>query len=110
MTTKTDASGNWTYDVQNSLVDGGHQVYVTVNDDTGNVVKQSSPISFLVKSAQAVTVDQYFDTNTSAYAVSDGILWNYILTVLGLMIVGFIFIFILYRHKKSQKEKFNDQI
>ncbi len=108
MTTKTDASGNWTYDVQNSLVDGGHQVYVTVNDDTGNVVKQSNPISFLVKSAQAVTVEQYFDTNTSPFVASDGILWDYILAVAVLMIVGIIFIFILYKHNKSQKEKFND--
>lgn len=61
MVTKTDASGNWSYDIKKSLTDGHHKVFVTVNDDTGKIVKQSRPISFLIKEAQAVTVDDYFD-------------------------------------------------
>jgi hypothetical protein len=104
MTTKTDASGNWTYDVQNSLVDGGHQVYVTVNDDTGSMVKQSNPVSFLVKSAQAVTVGQYFDNSKDLETVTDSMLWVYIVAVAILIIIGIIFIFVLYRNKKSHLE------
>lgn len=69
MTTKTDASGNWVYDIQDSLTDGHHQVYVTVNDDTGKIVKQSKPISFLVRSAQAVSAEDYFDAAESSDSI-----------------------------------------
>lgn len=102
MTTKTDESGNWVYDIQNSLVDGGHKVYVTVNDDTGTIVKQSSPLAFLVKSAQAVTADQYFETGTSIETVTDSMLWLYILGAVLLVVFGIIFIFILHRNKGQQ--------
>lgn len=69
MTTKTDNSGNWVYDIQDSLTDGHHQVYVTVNDDTGKIVKQSKPISFLVRSAQAVSAEDYFDAAESSDSI-----------------------------------------
>jgi hypothetical protein len=71
MTTKTDASGNWSYDIKHSLTDGHHRVFVTVNDDTGKIVKQSRPISFLIKEAQAVTADDYFDETSSSGAVNN---------------------------------------
>ncbi|MBT4447374.1 MAG: hypothetical protein HOD06_01385 [Candidatus Komeilibacteria bacterium] len=71
MTTKTDASGNWSYDIKNSLTDGHHRVFVTVNDDTGKIVKQSRPISFLIKEAKAVTADDYFDEASSSTAVNN---------------------------------------
>lgn len=104
MTTKTDASGNWTYDLKHSLVDGGHKVYVTVNDDTGSIVKQSSPLAFLVKSAQAVSADQYFDTDEAAIeSVTDSMLWLYILGAGILIVFGIVFIFILHRQKNFQK-------
>ena len=61
MLSKTDASGNWSYDLQQSLSDGYHQVYVAINDSSGKIVSQSRPVSFLVKGAQAVTADNYFD-------------------------------------------------
>ena len=65
MLTKTDASGNWSYAIKKSLVDGDHKVYITINDETGKIVKQSNSLSFLVKSAQAVSAADYFDINTS---------------------------------------------
>ena len=71
MTTKTDASGNWSYDIESSLTDGHHRVFVTVNDDTGKIVKQSRPISFLIKEAQAVTADNYFDQTSSSASVKN---------------------------------------
>ncbi|OGY94102.1 MAG: hypothetical protein A2406_01415 [Candidatus Komeilibacteria bacterium RIFOXYC1_FULL_37_11] len=71
MATKTDASGNWSYDIKQSLTDGHHQVFVTVNDDTGKIVKQSRPLSFLIKEAQAVSADNYFDEATTSAAVNN---------------------------------------
>ncbi|MDP2812216.1 MAG: hypothetical protein Q8O32_00795 [bacterium] len=60
MLTKTDESGNWSYDITQTITDGYHQVYVASNDSNGKIIKQSRPVSFLVKNAQAVTADDYF--------------------------------------------------
>ncbi len=51
---KTDANGNWTYDLDSTLADGNHQVYVAATDSLGRVTAQSSPLPF-VKTAQAIT-------------------------------------------------------
>ena len=55
VTVKTDAEGNWTYDLDKELPDGDHEVYVAVTDNVGKITAQSSPLPF-VKTAQAVTV------------------------------------------------------
>jgi hypothetical protein len=52
---KTDADGNWSYELDRDLEDGNHEVYVAVTDATGRISSQSSPIPF-VKTAQAISV------------------------------------------------------
>ena len=96
MTTKTDASGNWSYDIKNSLTDGHHRVFVTVNDDTGKIVKQSRPISFLIKEARAVTADDYFDEDSSSTTVNNLFIY-YILG--GVFLVFLALGVIIYLHK-----------
>ena len=51
---KTDDDGNWSYDLDSSLGNGNHQVYVAVTDNLGRVTAQSSPLPF-VKTAEAIT-------------------------------------------------------
>jgi len=87
MTTKTDESGNWSYTIKNSLTDGHHKVYVTINDDTGKIIEQSSPLSFLVKEAKAVTADEYFDDNIVIDKVSN-MLFYYIIAAIILISLG----------------------
>lgn len=55
VTVKTDAEGNWVYDLDKELPDGDHEVYVAVTDNVGKVAAVSEPLPF-VKTAQAVTV------------------------------------------------------
>lgn len=55
VTVKTDADGNWSYELDRDLEDGNHEVYAAVTDATGRISVQSSPIPF-VKTAQAVSV------------------------------------------------------
>lgn len=57
--TDVDAYGNWTYTLRDPLLDGHHEVYVTVNDATGRVVSKSSPLDFFVREARAVTAREY---------------------------------------------------
>ncbi|HTM67693.1 MAG TPA: fibronectin type III domain-containing protein [Candidatus Binatia bacterium] len=66
LTTTTDENGQYTYDVSDSVVDGEHTAYVAVTDDTGKVAKKSSPLSFFVKEAQAVTQDDFYASDSSA--------------------------------------------
>jgi cysteine-rich repeat protein len=103
MTTKTDANGNWSYTIQKSLQDDHHRVYVTVNSMTGKVVKQSAPTSFLVKSARAVTADDYFDTATATDTTSNMILY-YIVAAGLLVLLGLGAIVLLHRRKSGNLE------
>lgn len=100
MTTKTDASGNWSYDVKHSLSDGHHRVFVTVNDDTGKIVKQSRPISFLIREAQAVTADNYFDQSSGQTAVKNSFIY-YILG--GVFLIFLALGVIIFLHKGKNK-------
>jgi len=103
MTTKTDASGNWSYDIKHSLADGNHRVYVTVNDSTGKIVKQSSPVSFLVKSAQAVTANDYFDDTAGQDNVNSMLIY-YILGAVFLVVLALGVIVFLHKGKREEVE------
>ena len=59
LTVKTDANGNWVYDLDKSLIDGKHEVYVAVNNDKGRIVESSLPMPFFIEKAQAVSMDQF---------------------------------------------------
>ncbi len=55
VTTRVNADGTWRYTLRQSLVDGPHEVYVAVNDNTGKIVARSEPRNFLVRAALAVS-------------------------------------------------------
>lgn len=54
VTVKTDADGSFVYTFDRELEDGRHDVYAAVTDNTGEIIAQSNPFSF-VKEAQAFT-------------------------------------------------------
>ncbi len=54
VTVKTDADGSFVYTFEKELEDGEHQVYVAVTDNTGTILAQSNPFTF-IKQAQAFT-------------------------------------------------------
>ncbi|MDD5251023.1 MAG: Ig-like domain-containing protein [Patescibacteria group bacterium] len=60
LTTTADESGNWEYELADSLTDGEHTAYVAVTDDTGKIQAKSAPLSFFVAEAQAVSEQDYF--------------------------------------------------
>lgn len=55
VTVKTDANGDWVYELDKELEDGNHEVYVAVTDNTGKITAKSEPLPF-VKTAEAVSV------------------------------------------------------
>jgi hypothetical protein len=54
-TVRTDDSGDWTYETDQKLENGEHQIYVATVDGSGEIVIRSSPILF-TKSAEAATI------------------------------------------------------
>lgn len=95
---KTDASGNWQYTIDKSLVDGSHRAFVTINDDTGKIVKQSAPFSFLIKEAKAVTPDQYFD-EANVSNPSDNFLKYYILAGGLVVLLALVIVYLMHRRR-----------
>jgi hypothetical protein len=103
-TVRTDEYGNWEYVFQKSLVDGKHEVYLTLNDNTGKIVSKSNPLSFFIKEAKAVTAEEFIsDYMTEKQDESDSMMLIYILvaslgTALGLGAFAAYFIY----HKRNQ--------
>lgn len=54
VTIKTDADGSFVYTFDKELEDGQHDVYVAMTDNTGDIIAQSNPFTF-VKTAEAYT-------------------------------------------------------
>ena len=61
-----DKYGNWKYELTKSLVDGEHEVYVAINDNTGKVINKSKPLNFFVKKAEAVSVKDFVSSVSAA--------------------------------------------
>lgn len=59
VTVQADQNGNWVYNLDKTLVDGKHEVYVAVNTDEGNLAAASAPSAFLIKEAKAVSTDDF---------------------------------------------------
>lgn len=104
-TVQTDASGNWQYEFRNVLSEGDHEVYVVVNDNTGKVLKKSSPLNFFVKEARAVSVNDYFAAVSISNTSEAKTMINYYLVVAIALIASsialFVFYIVYYRKKQT---------
>jgi hypothetical protein len=54
-TVRTDSSGTWSYELEQELENGEHQMYVATVDSSGKLLARSNPILF-TKSAEAATI------------------------------------------------------
>jgi hypothetical protein len=87
ITIKTDADGSFVYTFEKELEDGRHDVYVAITDNTGSIIAQSNPFSF-IKEAQAFTPVDAREANTiGSETVIDSADEGYI-TVVGIAILA----------------------
>lgn len=101
ITVKADASGNWVYTLDKTLVDGGHEAYVVINDENGKIVEKSAAFSFFVKEAQAVTIDDYLRADVNLGADTPETMTNWFIAGgIGLIIFA-IAIYIIYSRRRS---------
>ncbi|MBI4121828.1 MAG: putative Ig domain-containing protein [Parcubacteria group bacterium] len=99
VTVQTDASGNWQYELSHPLVDGKHDVYATVTNDTGKIVKKSAPLSFFVRAAQAVSEEDFLATSTVRDESSTYLAYYVLAGMLIVVLSGGLFFYYLRRRE-----------
>ena len=105
-TVTTDEYGNWEYHFTETLEDGDHEVYIAINDETGKVVKKSSPLSFLVREAQAGSNDI---PNAPSSEVSDNMINYYLYAAVGLIIMGVSIFLVALLKSRNKNKQTNDK-
>lgn len=104
VTVQADANGNWTYELDKTLVDGTHEAYIAVNNDQGKILEASLPTPFFISEAQAVSVDNFVATGDLSVAVPNNTNGMMILYIFGGLIVIFVLIaaILIIRQKYSE--------
>jgi hypothetical protein len=107
-TVQVDEYGNWLYEFKQSLIEGEHEIYIALNDNTGKVIKKSNPFHFFVKEAKAVSVKDFVSSATVETSKKSESLINFYLVIAGLVIVVGVLLFIIFflLYKNHQPTKF----
>jgi hypothetical protein len=89
VTVQADVNGNWVYELDKTMVDGTHEVYVAVNNDEGKIVETSLPTPFFIQEAQAVSIDDFTATGDATQIVdqSNNLMMLYILGGLAVVLI-----------------------
>lgn len=103
VSTKSNAQGNWSYQLEQALVEGEHQVYLTVNDSQGKIVKQSAPLALNI--SQDKIVEPIINNPASSVVAPSPSLWQsyrwYILS-LGVLIMILLSTYLFFRFRKEK--------
>lgn len=104
-TAKVDQFGNWQYEFDQSLLDGGHEVYVALNDNTGKVVKKSHPFRFFVQEAKAVTPQDFVASASSRTVTRSESMMNvYVILAISIIVAG-IMLFVVFFSINRQRQQ-----
>lgn len=91
VTVKSDENGNWIYDLDKSLVNGKHEVYVAINNDEGKIVESSVPELFFIAEARAVTMEEFVKiedaSSVNTMEKSDSLIRTYVIVGVGFIII-----------------------
>jgi hypothetical protein len=98
---QANQSGDWEYEFSHPLVDGKHDVYATVTNDTGKIVKKSRKLSFFVDEAKAVTEEEFLNSSISVQDSSSTFLFYYLAGGILIILLGGATFFYYIRSKKS---------
>lgn len=108
ITAKANEYGNWQYEINESLIEGQHEVYVVINDNTGRVLQKSNPVNFFVEEAKAVSVKDFISASTASTsspeptAKAKSLLNYYMIFAIALIIIGILIFIIFLIQKKKQ--------
>lgn len=110
VTARTDEFGNWEYVLKESLIEGEHEIYAVLNDNTGRITKKSNPINFFIKEAKAVSLQDFVSgAPKNAPTKTESMLSLYIIISLTIAFAG-ILLFIVFIIMRKNKKDLNDEI
>ncbi|HAM88211.1 MAG: Calcium-binding acidic-repeat protein (ARP) [Candidatus Falkowbacteria bacterium GW2011_GWC2_38_22] len=110
VTARTDEYGNWEYVLKESLIEGEHEIYAVLNDNTGRITKKSNPINFFIKEAKAVSLQDFVSgAPKNAPTKTESMLSLYIVISLTIAFAG-ILLFIVFIIMRKNKKDLNDEI
>lgn len=101
VTVQANTSGDWEYDFTHPLVDGKHDVYATVTNDTGKIVKKSRPLSFFVQEAKAVNEEDFLNASLTVQDSSSTFLAYYMMGGVLIVLLGGAMFFYYLRAQKG---------
>ncbi len=97
MRTSADASGNWTYILENPLEPGQHKVFVEVGEESN--IETAGPYFFSIARAQASAENP---TGASLDLVDpNNVIWLYLAIASGLIVLGIICVLFIRWRKKE---------
>lgn len=76
VSTKSNAQGDWSYQLDQMLASGDHQVYLAINDSQGKIAKQSAPLALKIDKNQIQVAEPVIDNTTSTQNTTTNINTN----------------------------------
>ncbi|MDD5032068.1 MAG: Ig-like domain-containing protein [Patescibacteria group bacterium] len=104
-TVKADEYGNWQYEFNESLIEGEHEVYVALNDNTGKIIAKSDPLSFFIREAKAASVEDFISETVAPINPESGtgnLIKYYIIIAALIVIVGVLLFVVFFIQKRRQ--------
>lgn len=101
--TKTDSNGNFVYTLDKNLFDGKHEVYVTVTDENGRIREKSTPLTFFIKRAQAVSEEEYLRGDVNVQDESAKVVSNYLFITIGIIVVVLVTLLVFYYFSRKKQ-------
>jgi hypothetical protein len=93
-TTRTDASGKWSYEFTSDIDNGEHQIFVASVNSSGKIITRSNPTLF-TKSADAATIGIAGNLNNSMNAqnfLKDNFILITLAILIAVVVLGMMFI------------------
>jgi len=100
-TVQVDEYGRWQYALADNLVNGEHEVYLVINDETGKIQKKSPAQIFFINEAKAVSANEFIDF-TQVKDIT--LLEKYYIEGAIILIIFAIIIFFLVRRRHGKSE------
>lgn len=106
VTVKTDANGDWSYELDKELENGEHQMYVATVSNSGKIIARSNPVSF-TKTSEAASIGIVgIDVETSQ--AGDFFRDNFILISLAILILVVVLALMIAGRNKGVKDVVTD--
>lgn len=104
VSTKSNEQGDWSYQLEQALLPGEHQVYLAINDSQGKITKQSAPLAINIDQNQVVEpiVDKPIDQIVSISSISFWQTYRWYILSLGILAMILLATYLFFKFRKEK--------